>query len=149
MSLDVYLTQKGMQKIGGQRIFIREDGQTKEISRAEWDRRFPDREPVVVECPDDDEEVYSANITHNLTVMAGLANLYQPCWRPEELGITKAGQLIPLLRAGLEKLLADPAQFIDHNPANGWGSYEGLISFVQNYLAACEEYPDAEVSVSR
>ena len=33
--------------------------------------------------------------------------------------------------------------------ANGWGSYEHLIEFVSNYLAACEENPEAEIEVSR
>ena len=38
-------------------------------------------------------EVYQANITHNLTKMADAAGIYMVCWRPEELGFTKAGQL--------------------------------------------------------
>ena len=35
------------------------------------------------------------------------------------------------------------------NPKNGWGSYEGLVNFVDNYLNACYEYPSAEVKISR
>lgn len=51
MGLDVYLTPEGVQNIAGPHILIREDGQTREISRGEWDRRFPGHEPVVVDCP--------------------------------------------------------------------------------------------------
>lgn len=94
-------------------------------------------------------EIFSGNITHNLNTMALEAGLYQALWRPEELGITKAEQLAPLLRAGLDKLDADPERFRKHNPENGWGSYDGLVKFVRTYLAACEKNPDAAVSVCR
>jgi hypothetical protein len=150
VSLDVYLTLKGVQNLpSGEHIFIREDGQNKEISRAEWDKRFPGREPVTVQLPSDDEEVYSANITHNLNQMADAACIYHHLWRPDEIGITKAGQLIEPLRAGLVLLRSNPEIFKKYNPENGWGNYEGLVRFVENYLEACERYPGAEVYASR
>lgn len=150
MSLDVYLTMKGVQNLdGGEHIFIREDGQNKEISRAEWDERFPGREPVVAILDSDDDTVYSANITHNLNKMAREATLYEYLWRPDEIGITKASQLIQPLRGGLAFLRREPERFKKFNPENGWGSYEGLVRFVENYLEACETHPEAEVSVSR
>ena len=93
--------------------------------------------------------VFDRNITHNLNDMAEEAGIYQALWRPEEIGVTKAEQLIPLLEAGLEKLLADPGRFKAFNPENGWGDYEGLCKFVFAYLAACKENPDAEVEVCR
>ena len=94
-------------------------------------------------------EVYSANITHNLNNMANAAGIYQALWRPEELHITKAGDLIPLLEKGLAELKADPEKFRAYNASNGWGMYEHFVPFVEDYLEACREYPDAEVSVSR
>lgn len=93
--------------------------------------------------------VYDRNITHNLNRMAEEAGIYKPLWRPDEIEITHAKQLIEPLRTGLERLKADPDRFRKLNPANGWGSYEGLVEFVEEYLHACEEHPDAEVSVSR
>jgi hypothetical protein len=93
--------------------------------------------------------LYNANITHNLNRMADVAGIYHALWRPEEIGVTYALQLIPILREGLACLLKDPKEFEQYNPKNGWGSYSGLVSFVRAYLAACEEYPDATVSVSR
>lgn len=150
MSLDVYLTQKGVQNLeSGPRIFIRENGQTKEISRAEWTERYPGREPVAVELPTDDETVYDANITHNLNKMANEAGVYECLWRPDEIGISKARQLIEPLTAGLALLQSDPDKFKAFNPSNGWGDYDGLVSFVERYLSACVEYPDADVGVSR
>lgn len=94
-------------------------------------------------------EVYEANITHNLGKMADAAGLYKPLWRPEEMGITKAGELIGPLTLGLAALKADPDYFKQFKPANGWGTYTGLCMFVESYLAACEANPDATIRVSR
>jgi hypothetical protein len=148
MSLDVYLTLPGVQVQVDAKIYIREDGQNKEISRAEWDARFPGREPFTV-ASEDSETVYSANITHNLNKMAEEAMLYNCLWRPDKHGITHAHQLIPLLKVGLSLLQSEPERFEAFNPSNGWGDYDGLVRFVAAYLTACEQYPSAEVSVSR
>ena len=148
MSLDVYLTLPGVAVQVEARIFIREDGANKEISRAEWDQRYPGREPFTV-ASEDSETVYDANITHNLNGMADEAMLYNCLWRPDEHGITKAEQLIPLLTTGLALLKSDPERFKALNPENGWGDYDGLVKFVTSYLDACERYPSAEIGISR
>lgn len=93
--------------------------------------------------------VYSDNITHNLNRMAREAGIYMHLWRPDEIGITKASELIEPLRAGLALLRAEPERFKRFNPPNGWGDYEGLVGFVANYLSSCEENPDADVEASR
>lgn len=152
MSLDVYLSVPGQPKEGSG-IFVRECGETRQISREEWDERFPGCEPVVLtdnpEPVPTTEHVFERNITHNLGRMAAAAELYDALWQPSELGLTKAAQLIEPLRAGIAKLDAEPARFKAFNPVNGWGSYEGLLAFAVAYLAACEEYPDADVRASR
>jgi hypothetical protein len=81
--------------------------------------------------------------------MAAEAGLYEALWRPETIGVALARELVALLRDGLARLQSEPARFQMHSPENGWGTYEGLVRFVANYLAACERYPDAKVSVSR
>ena len=93
--------------------------------------------------------IYSRNMTHNLNKMAGEAGIYEHLWRPDEIGVTKAGQLIEPLRAGLALMLAEPERFKAFNPPNGWGSYDGLVEFVTEYIGACEENSDADVRVSR
>lgn len=105
--------------------------------------------PPCPHCNTPTRTVYSANCTHNLTTMADAAGLYQALWRPEELGIRKAAELIDVLDKGLSELRADPAKFKQFNPSNGWGDYEGLLEVVAGYLAACRQHPDAEVEVSR
>ena len=99
--------------------------------------------------------VYSDNITHNLGKMAGevvLKNgltLYQCLWRPEEVGITHAGELAEYLDEGWNILLSDPETFKKFNPENGWGSYDGLCVFVYKYRNACWDNPTAELRISR
>jgi hypothetical protein len=93
--------------------------------------------------------VYDSNITHNLGRMAEEAGIYQHLWRPEEIGIAAAEELIEPLSAGLALLKSDPARFKAFDAPNGWGLYEHFVPFVEKYLDACRENPDAFVSVSR
>lgn len=149
MSLDVYLTLPGANvQEPGDRIFIREDGQTREISRAEWDERFPGREPITT-VPAVSDDVFHANITHNLGKMAGAAGIYQCLWRPEEAGITHARQLIEPLGAGLAWLKDHPIEASLHSASSGWGTYEQFVPWLERLLAACQQYPDALVTISR
>jgi len=94
-------------------------------------------------------EVYSRNITHNLNDMAEEAGIYKHVWRPEEIGITHARDLIEPLTTALELMYTDPDRFKKHNPDNGWGSYEGFVAFVESYLASCAIHPDALIEVNR
>lgn len=152
MGLDVSLRLPGAIRKSGSGIWVRDSGGIRQLTREEWDKRFPGQEPVAVREPEDvtlDDEVYSDSITHNSNTMAEVAGLYEVCWRPEELGITQAKELIPLLKAGLERLRADPEKYRPYDPSSGWGSYEDLVDFVERYLCACEGYPEATVEVSR
>jgi hypothetical protein len=94
-------------------------------------------------------EVYSANITHNLGEMAAEAGIYKHLWRPEELGIESASELIVPLTKGLLLLHSDPDRFKKFNAPNGWGLYENFVEFVEKYLKACAENPDAKVHACR
>jgi hypothetical protein len=97
----------------------------------------------------EDEEVFGHNITHNLNTMAAEAGIYEALWRPEELGIEKAEQLVNILDKGLTTLKLDRERFEEFNPANGWGNYDNLVNFTEKYLQACRLFPDADVRVSR
>ena len=125
MSLDVYLT-----------VPVYED-MIERVIRI-LDKRQPE-----------EEIVFCADITHNLRGMAECAGIYKHLWRPEEIGIEKAKELIEPLRAGLAWMKADPEKFKQYNAPNGWGVYEHFVPWIQKYLDACECYPDARVHVSR
>lgn len=152
MSLDVYLElPEPVSMLQGSGIFVRRNGQTVEVSREEWEAENPGREPVVFQASEDRETnaVFDANITHNLNRMAHEAGIYEHLWRPEEIGITTAKQLIEPLCVGLMLMKRQPERFEELNPSNGWGSYEVFVPWIERYLAACCEYPDATVRVSR
>lgn len=140
MSLDVYLNRK--------RYLSYDEGKT---------------------YTEDTEQVYWANITHNLNTMAGEAGIYEALWRPHRLkegynisendhqaewkfekeNTTLAKDIIPLLEKGLSDLKTRPEYFEKFNSPNGWGMYEHFVPFVEKYLEACKEYPDAIIEVSR
>jgi len=94
-------------------------------------------------------QFFSDNVTHNLAAMADAAGIYKELWRPEEVDIKTATQLIAPLEAGLLRLRADPDRFKKLNPDNGWGTYEGLVQFVSDYLEACRAHPDAVIRIWR
>jgi len=151
MSLDIDLiSETKIKKKPSSGIFIRENGKTKEISEKEWDKRFPGREPVkFLHGETDTKTLYSDNITHNLGNMADAAGIYEAMWYPEKLKATKAKELVGKLKTGLKKLKSNPEKFKKLNPANGWGNYDILVQFTENYLKACKEFPEAKIEVSR
>lgn len=92
--------------------------------------------------------VYESNITHNLARMAEAAGIYKALWSPEEIGIARAADLVGVLETGLAALKADPGKFRQYDSPNGWGLYKHFVPFVEQYLDACRENPDATVTVS-
>lgn len=140
MSLDVYLTRK---------LYLSYDeGKTYE---------------------EKEEDVYNSNITHNLGEMADKSGIYEALWRPhrlkedynipendyfaeyefEEKTTTKAKDIIDFLEKGLADLKARPDYFKKFNSPNGWGMYEQFVPFVEEYLNACKEFPEAIVRTCR
>ena len=94
--------------------------------------------------------VYSSGITHNLWVMADACWIYKALWTPEEVGCKLAKDIIPLLKKWLIKLKKSPEKYMKYSSERWWwGTYEKFVSFVENYLNACMEYPEATIEVSR
>jgi len=92
---------------------------------------------------------YEANITHNLNKMAQAAGIYEALWRPEEIGATKADDIISILQNGLDSLKARPRHYRQFNNPRGWGMYKHFVPFVESCLNACIKYPMATIEVSR
>lgn len=95
------------------------------------------------------ETLYDANITHNLGTMAGKAGIYKHLWRPEEIEIKTAGELIEPLTRALCDMKDRPEYYKQFDAENGWGTYKDFVPWIESYLAACIEYPDATVRVWR
>ncbi len=147
MSLDVSLISKTPITKKGTGVFIRENGKNKELTVEEVREKFPNA--VVEENEFKTECMFDANITHNLNKMAAAAGIYEACWRPEEIGATKASDIIPILEKGFEDMKARPEHYKQFDSPNGCGLYIHFLPWVENYLNACREYPDAIIEVSR
>lgn len=138
MSLDIYFFKKGfdIQK-----------------SRADIDATYTKLQAIkdeLEQLEDDFEEakLSSLNVTHNLNNMAKAVGLYEVLWRPEELAISTASQMIAPLEKGIDELVANPDKYNKFNPPNGYGSYEDFIGFCKSVLHNCREYPDAVIEAS-
>ena len=94
-------------------------------------------------------EVFSANITHNLGEMASVAGIYKHLWRPEEINITHANQLIAPLQNGLSIMKKDPDKYRKFDAPNGWGKYDDFVPWIERYIEACKQDPDAKISIWR
>jgi hypothetical protein len=150
MSLNVYLILDTATLIKEINILIRENGQPRKLTLEEIKERFPHVENLIEnENYEISNDAYEANITHNLNKMAGESGLYEYLWQPEKNNIFVAKELIEPLTKGLELLKSDPERFKQFNPSNGWGDYEGLVSFVEKYLSACKIYPQAKIRISK
>lgn len=133
---------------------------------------------VYLECECCESELFYANITHNLGAMAREAGVYLVCWSPAELDpglgakiraqcearnfhgaggvyeleasrVVRASELIEPPRSGVALMRSDPERFVKYDSPNGWGVYRDFLPWLDKYLAACEEHPNAVVRVSR
>lgn len=93
--------------------------------------------------------IYSNGITHNLVPMAQKLGIYKHLWRPEEIGIKTAGELIEPLREAVKKMRRRPEFFRKFDSPNGWGKYADFLLFLERLLNACELNPDCTIAVSR
>ena len=98
---------------------------------------------------EENEEVYSVNITHNLGEMARESGIYEVLWNPYKFFKTKASDIIPYLESGIEKLKNNKSYFEKFNSPNGWGVYNDFVPSVENYLEACKKYPNSIIEISK
>jgi hypothetical protein len=103
---------------------------------------------IYLVCPCCKQTAFEHNITHNLAKMADEAGIYEVTWRANEREC-KAGELVERLEAGLQRLKNDPVKFRAFDAPNGWGLYEHLVTFVEQLLGACRDYPECSVECSR
>lgn len=135
MSLDVYLTRPNLDE--------QAEAECK-AAMAVLDKHGIDTSGILIKT-----QVFWRNITHNLNRMADALHVYDHCWRPEEIGIVRAEQLIEPLRAALNEIRNKPEAYRKFEPSNKWGTVETMTKFLEEYLAACEKYPTAAVDVSK
>jgi hypothetical protein len=147
MSLDIRLIIEGTHIKKSTGIFVREDGKQKELSYEEACLKFPDYDVNLYE--EETNVVFHGNITHNLNRMAKFLGVYEVLWRPDEIGIFYANEVINPLREAIHKMKLTPDEYKKYNPANGWGSYEQLLELMEKYLEVCYIFPQSKIEISR
>jgi hypothetical protein len=146
MSLDIYLISDKSINNYSTGIYIRENGKTVELSIERARELYPEVE--IQQTVTQTTEVFHSNITHNLANMATKAGLYKYLWRAnEQANIAK--DLVENLTSGLKELKDNPEIYSKYNPENGWGNYDLLVQFVEEFLQACIKYPNTTIEVSR
>lgn len=123
---------------------------------------------------DKGEELDSVGITHNLNKMICeldvlcRTNYYECVWRPEEIFDTKdillydtfteeyyvntcvsVKDILPKLGTLYRDLVLNKKLIEQHLPSNGWGTFEGMLDFINRYIKICIKYPDSYVHAWR
>ena len=90
--------------------------------------------------------IYDTNITYNL------ADMYYKCIDKDK-GLKKLDgmnckEALPIINNAIQDMLNNADEYRKLNPKNGWGSYEGLLSRLQEMRNCCENNPDGIIDIS-
>ena len=146
MGLDIYLELEEETKRTSTGIFIRENGQNKELSYEEAVKRYPDQD--IEEYENSSTTVYNDNITHNLNKMAAEAGFYKALWGLLE-EVKTAEDLLKYISPGIVDMKRNPKLYKTFDSPNGWGTYDDFIPWLEKLEEACKTYPDATLYFSR
>ena len=65
-----------------------------------------------------------------------------------ELSEKNAGESLGALQRAVAAMEAEPGKYEAMNPRNGWGNYEGALSYLRQLRDACAAYPKATIYIS-
>lgn len=65
------------------------------------------------------------------------------------VNITQAKELIEPLKKGLQDMKDRQEYYEQFNSPNGYGLYKHFVPFIEEYLNACKEYPNAKIYIDR
>lgn len=109
---------------------------------------------------EDVEQQVCLNITRNLNKVVDeyskLASkeYYELIWRPDELlgvdnGKVPVSFVLRRLPVLINDLIENETELTKYLPSNGWGTFEGLICLLCNYLKECYRNKDSFVYCCR
>lgn len=65
-----------------------------------------------------------------------------------DLSQKNAGASLPSLQRAVAAMEANPTRYEEMNPPNGWGDYQGALSYLRRLRDACAEHPKATIRIS-
>lgn len=89
--------------------------------------------------------ILEKTVTHNMRHMALEAGIYTILWHPEENGYKTAGDIVEILEKGVSDMRDRPDHYKQFDPANGWGSYDDFLPWLEEVLECCKKNHDAEL----
>lgn len=55
---------------------------------------------------------------------------------------------IPMLERAIQRMQDDKLKYLEWNPSNGWGNYQGALDLLRELLTWCQAAPKAYLSVT-
>jgi len=109
---------------------------------------------------EDVEQQVCLNITHNLNKVVDVCGkivsreYYELIWIPYELfnlpnGKVPVKLIINRLPVLINDLIENETELTKYLPSNGWGTFEGLICFLCDYLKECYKHKEAYIYCCR
>jgi len=92
------------------------------------------------------QELFSANITHNVIPMWRKAGVFDAIYESDG---KRASDYIEALRAGVADFEKNYPEYEKLNSPNGWGLAEDALPWLRKVLAAFENNLDGYIRVSR
>lgn len=96
--------------------------------------------PEPIEYCVDDVGNYTSNVSRMWTDALG--------HRLADLKGKTAGDCADGLKRAVADMEARPDHYRAMDPPNGWGCYEGALSYLRSLLVACLAHPKAEIHIS-
>ncbi len=140
MSLDIYLTVPREKSRAEQAIDLLRANGFDEFADELYARHSEDCGP---------NRVSSLSIPSALWRMAEQGGFYGYVWRPEQMRVTKSSQMAVHLRRAIAWMESHRGDAPVFSGMGGPGGHARLLQSLREYLAACEEFPDADIEVSR
>lgn len=89
-----------------------------------------------------------------VTEVGNYTSNVSPMWaealghRLRDLHGRRAGDVLDALRVAVTAMETNPDEYRALNPENGWGSYDGALSYLRDLRDACAMHPNAQIYIS-
>lgn len=118
--------------------------------------------PACAHCGRADESIEVGNMTSNVGVMYRIVlpgpyaggGRYDGVGEPNPRGGLPGlsglpvAEALPLLRQAVADMHTRKAELLPLEPANGWGSWLGAVSYLSEIIEACEKEPSGVLAVN-